>query len=255
MTKAEVKRVKAVYRFKGSIKKGGVFVKRNLKFKDLYANISGKNLEQSCAIDLLMDDDVNVVSMRSPAGGGKTFLSLAVALTKLLKEKNNSYEKIIFLKPTVTVADDIGFLPGSAEDKLGPYMNSFMDNITTLKKMNTVKYKETSESYEQLVKDGKIEIECISFIRGRSFNDCIIISDENQNVDSGVIKTILSRVGHNCKIICLGDVDQIDVPYLNKYNNGLSHLIKKFKGQEVYGHISLNKCERSKVSELAGELL
>lgn len=253
LSKNEVKKIKAVYRFKGCLKKGK-FVKRNLQFKDMYGNINGKNLEQSCAIDLLMDDDVNVVSMRSPAGGGKTFLSLAVALTKLLKEKNNNYEKIIFLKPTVTVAEEIGFLPGSAEEKLGPYMSSFVDNINTLKKMNNFKG-ETSDSYEQLIKDGRIEIECISFIRGRSFNDCIIISDENQNVDNGVIKTILSRVGHNCKIICLGDVDQIDAPYLSKQNNGLSHLIRKFKGQEVYGHISLVKCERSKVSELAGQLL
>ena len=253
LTKNELKHIKAVYRFKGDLKKGE-FIKRTLQHKDLYGKISGKNLEQSCAIDLLMDDDINVVTMRSPAGGGKTFLSLAVALTKL-KDSRNSYEKIIFLKPTVTVADEIGFLPGSAEDKLGPYMNSFVDNLKTLKKMNTMGNKETCDSYETMIKDGKIELECISFIRGRSLNDCIIISDENQNVDHGVIKTILSRVGHNCKIICLGDVDQIDVPYLNKHNNGLSHLIKKFKGQDVYGHISLNKCERSKVSELAGKLL
>jgi PhoH-like ATPase len=253
LSKKELKQLKAVYRFKGD-KKTGRYTKRSLTYRGMYGNISGKNLEQSVVLDLLIDDEVKVVTMRSPAGGGKTFLSLAVALTKILN-KSNKYEKIIFLKPTVSVSEDIGFLPGSADDKLGPYMNSFVDNINTLKKMNTVSNKETSDSYDKLIKDGKIEIESISFIRGRSFNDCIIITDEMQNVDNGVIKTILSRVGNNCRVFALGDVEQIDAPYLSKENNGLSHLIRKFKGQEIYGHVSLQKCERSEVSRIAGKYL
>lgn len=250
LVKKDIKKLKAIYRYKG-----GSYVKRDMNFRGLYGNVSGRNLEQSCALDLLMDDDVKVVSLRGNAGSGKTFLALSTLLTRILKDKNSKYDKIILLKPTVSISQDIGFLPGTADEKLNPFIRSFVDNFEVLRKKEVVHNKTSTKSFEELKEDGKIEIECISFLRGRSLNDCLIIADELQNVSHAVVKTILSRVGENTKIVALGDIDQIDVPYLSKFSNGLSHLGKKFRGQDIFGHITLVKSERSAVASLAAELL
>lgn len=184
---------------------------------------------------------------------GKTILAITASLQKVLKEK--VYDKVIFLKPTITAHEDIGYLKGDMMMKLNPFMSSFIDNINVLKRSEALINKRTSDNFEDMVKNGVIEVEHIGFIRGRSFNNCIIIADELQNVGRPVIKTIVSRVGENCKIICLGDIDQIDASYLSKENNGFVHLCKKFMGQPVYGHITLKRCERSQVATLAASLL
>jgi PhoH-like ATPase len=249
LTNRDLKKLKKVYRYMD-----GVLMYRDLKFKNLFGSITGRNLEQSVGMDILMSEEIKVVTLSSPAGTGKTFLSMACAMTKLL-EKGSQYEKIILVKPVVSVANDMGYLPGDVSSKLEPFMKSYIDNFETLRKSHHEGYKETTKSFEDMVEDGKIEVEAISYIRGRSFNDCIIIVDEMQNVGSDVVKTILSRVGQNTLIICSGDPSQIDVSYLSKNNNGLAHLIRKFRGQEFYGHISFVKCERSEVSAAAAELL
>jgi PhoH-like ATPase len=246
--KKDYKKLKKVYR-----RKGDNLVLRPMKFSGLYGGFSSKNLEQSCALDLLLDDDIKVVTIGGVAGTGKTILSVVSAFQKVIKDK--VYDRIVFLKPTITAHEDIGYLKGDMMTKLNPFMSSFIDNINVLKKSEAVINKKTSDGFDELVKNGIIEVEHIGFIRGRSFNNCIIIADELQNVGRPVMKTIVSRVGENCKIICLGDVDQIDASYLSKANNGLSHLINKFKGQEVYGHITLKRCERSQVATLAAALL
>jgi PhoH-like ATPase len=249
MDKRSLKHLKGVYRYMD-----GALIRRDLSFKTMFGGVTGKNLEQSVGLDLLHSKDIKVVTLSSPAGGGKTFLSLACAMTKLL-EKDSTYEKIVLVKPVVSVANEMGYLPGDVKSKLEPYMKSYIDNFEALRKMHHERNKESTSSFEEMVESGKIEVEAISYIRGRSIQDCIIIIDELQNVGSDVVKTILSRVGENTFVIVSGDPSQIDVSYLSKNNNGLTHLIKKFRGQEFYGHISFDKCVRSDVSEAAAKLL
>ena len=184
---------------------------------------------------------------------GKTLLSVSVALHKILNEKQ--YEKVIFLKPTVTAHEDIGFLKGDMKEKLRPFLSSFVDNISVLRKCETLSKKASCLTFDELVAKDIIEIEHIGFIRGRSFNDCIIIADEMQNIGKNVMKTIVTRIGENCKLIALGDIDQIDTPHLSRENNGMSHLIRKFRGQDIFGHVTLVKSERSRVASLAANLL
>jgi PhoH-like ATPase len=251
MPKKEAKKLKVVYRYDGE-----ELVKKSLQYKGVYGGLSGKNLEQSVALDVLLDDEVKVVALSGPSGSGKTILSIATCLTKMLKQKDTNYEKLILLKPTVSVSDDIGFLPGNVEEKLSHYMGSYMDNFKTLKKLETMSSKTTnSDSFDELKNKDMIEIESISFLRGRSLSDCLIIVDEVQNLSQNVIKTILTRVGNNCKIILLGDPDQIDRPFLSKYNNGLSYLIEKLKGQEFFAHVKFLHGVRSIVSKMSAELL
>jgi PhoH-like ATPase len=249
LTNRDLKKLKKVYRYMD-----GMLVFRDLKFDKLFGNVVGKNLEQSVGMDILLDDSIKVVTLSSAAGTGKTFLSEACALTKLL-EKDSPYEKIILVKPVVSVANEMGYLPGDASSKLEPFIKSYLDNFETLRKMHHEGHKESTKSFEELVEEGKIEIEAISYIRGRSFSNAILIIDELQNCDAGTVKTILSRVGHSCRVFALGDPSQIDQSYLSKNNNGLSHLIKKFRGQEFYGHISFIRCVRGEVAEAAAELL
>jgi PhoH-like ATPase len=252
MDKKEKKKLKAVYRLIGD-----TFVKRNLNSRNLYANVVGKNLEQSAGIDILLDDDIKVVALTGLAGSGKTLLSLATGLTKIFKEQDSRYEKIILLKPTVSVSDEIGFLPGNVEEKLSHYMGSYLDNFKTLRKLEIEHSKsaKAGDKFEELVASGKIEIESISFIRGRTFSDAIVIIDETQNLTQATVKTILTRVGENCKIILIGDILQIDRAYLSKFNNGLTYAIDKLKNQDFFGHIKFTQGVRSTVSRVCAELL
>ena len=246
--KKQLKMIKGVYRRKDNI----------LKLCDLdghvYGNIKGRNLEQSSAMNLLLDPDVQIITLKGPAGTGKTIASLACALDQVLEQR--MYDKIVFLKPIVTAHEEIGYLKGSMVEKLQPYMGSFIDNINVLKKHQTVSTKETNNNdFEKMLKDGVIEVENIGFLRGRSISDSIIILDEAQNISKSVAKTVVSRVGVNSKIIILGDDSQIDAKHLSREDNGLSHIINKLRGESVYGHITLEKCERSRVSQLAGQKL
>lgn len=252
LSKKERKKLKTVYRYTE-----GELIKKNLLQKNVYGGLSGKNLEQSVALDVLLDDSVKVVALSGPSGAGKTILAISSCLTKILKEPQLGYEKLILLKPTVSVSDEIGFLPGNVEEKLSKYMGSYMDNFKTLRKMDSVYTRSSSseDTFEKLKEKGIIEIESISFLRGRSLSDCLIIADEVQNVTQTVIKTILTRVGENCKIILLGDTSQIDRPYLSKYNNGLSYAIDRLMGQEFFAHVKFVQGVRSIVSKVSAELL
>jgi PhoH-like ATPase len=249
LSKAIRKKLKSVYKYND-----GLLVKKTFQHKGVYGGVSGKNLEQSAALDLLLDNDVSVVALNGLSGSGKTILSIASSVT-LMSEKASDYDKLILLKPTVSVSDDIGFLPGNVEEKLSHYMGSYMDNFKMLKKLELENNGSTGNSYDDLKEKEKIEIESISFLRGRSLNNCIIVVDEVQNLTQNVIKTILTRVGSNCKIILLGDPEQIDRPFLSKYNNGLSYLIEKFRGQSFFGHVKFVHGVRSEVSKIASELL
>jgi len=250
LSRKEKKKLKVVYRFQD-----GALVKKNLNFRNVYGGVTGKNLEQSVALEILLDDDVKVVALSGLAGSGKTLISITACLTKLLKEKDLGYEKLIILKPTIAVSDEIGFLPGSMEEKVGQYLGSYFDNFKVLKKMETVSTKQTTDDFEKLKEKGLVEIESISFLRGRSLSDCLIIVDETQNVTQGVMKTILTRVGENCKIILLGDVQQVDRPYLSKHNNGLCYAIERLRGQSFFGHVKFVQGVRSEVSRICAELL
>jgi len=248
LTKKQLKMIKGVYRRKDNI----------LQLCELdqhvYGNIKGRNLEQSSAMNLLLDPDVQIITLKGPAGTGKTIASLACSLEQVILE--GRYDKIVFLKPIVTAHEEIGYLKGSMVEKLQPYMGSFIDNINVLKKHQTVHAKETNNNdFEKLLKDGVVEVENIGFLRGRSISDSLIILDEAQNISKSVAKTVVSRVGVNSKIIILGDDSQIDAKHLSREDNGLSHIINKLRGESVYGHITLEKCERSEVSALAGAKL
>lgn len=256
INKKERKKLKVIYRYnEGKLVKKSLDYKHNKPDYIVYGGVGGKNLEQSVALDLLLDDDAKVVALTGPAGSGKTFCTIASCMTKLIKDKK--YEKMILLKPTVSVSDEIGYLPGNVEEKLAHYLGSYMDNFKNLRKMEMENSKTASDDdkFEKLSEKGIIEIESISFLRGRSLSDCLIIVDEVQNLSQTVVKTILTRVGENSKIIILGDPSQIDRPYLSKYNNGLSYAIEKLRGQEFFGHVKFIHGVRSIVSKVSAELL
>ena len=245
LSKKEKKHLKHVYR------KTGDFLDYRELNHTMYGGVRGKNLSQSVAIDLLMDENIKVLTMRSVAGGGKTLLSTSYGFSSVIH--NKLFDKIIFLKPTISAHEDIGFLPGTTDQKMLPYMGSFLDNCNVLKKMETVNSNSTNaDDFDSMVKKGLIEIENIGFLRGRSITDSLIILDEAQNLSTSVAKTIVSRVGEGSKILILGDPTQIDDRFLSIESNALSHIIKNLRGERIYAHVDLESCVRSEVSRIAG---
>jgi len=213
--------------------------------------INGKNKEQSLAINLLMDPKIQLVSIIGSAGTGKSLITLASALEMVIERK--IYDRVLIYKPVESVGKDIGFLPGELNEKMAPYFQSVMDNLQMLlKSSNDEKWKATLDLYR---KKEKINFEALTYIRGRSINNALMIIDEVQNLDRESIKTILTRVGHNTKIILLGDINQIDNKDLDPLNNGLTYVVEKFKGSELSGHITLIKGERSALATEAAEVL
>lgn len=222
----------------------------------VYGKIKPKNKEQTMALNLLLDNSVSVVTLLGLSGCGKTLLALAAAL-QLQEKEPERYHKIIVLKPIIAVGGkDIGYLPGDATSKLRPWLGPIFDNLEYLlnskKKLDHETLKSTLDYY---LEHGIIELEAMTFIRGRSLSNCIIILDESQNTNSHEMKTIMTRVAEGTKIILTGDIDQIDNPYLDNTSNGLVYLIEKFKGQDFYGHVTFKKSERSKVAAAAASLL
>lgn len=211
------------------------------------SGITGKNLGQRFAIDMLMDDSLNLVSLIGKAGTGKTLLALAVGLHKVLREKK--YHKIVIARPIVTLdkSHEIGFLPGSMQEKLAPWAKPIMDNLDVIL--------DEEQSAEKLVEEGIIEIEALGYIRGRSITNAFIIIDEAQQLLPREAKAILTRVGEESKIVLTGDPFQIDNRYLDEYTNGLSYTIEKFKSETIAGHTILTKCERSSLSSIAAEIM
>lgn len=210
--------------------------------------IKPRNVGQTMAMELLFRQDISLVTMIGKAGTGKTLLALASGLMQT--EDLHSYKKLLVARPIVPVGKDLGYLPGEKQEKLRPWMQPIYDNLEYL--FNT---KKPGELEAILAGMGSIEVEALTYIRGRSIPDQFIIIDEAQNLTKHEVKTILTRVGERSKIVLMGDPEQIDHPYLDEYNNGLTYVLEKFKDQSVAGHIKLMKGERSGLAQLAADLL
>ena len=209
-----------------------------------------KNKEQNFALDLLMNPDIPLVTIIGKAGSGKTLLALAAGLQQCFGETANdcNYSRVIVTKPVEPVGKDIGFLPGTMEEKMLPWLAPIQDNLKNLMGNDKI-------TLDMYIDEGKIEIEAMTFIRGRSIANAFIIIDEAQNMTKHEIKTVLTRVGEGTKIVLTGDIEQIDNVYLDETTNGLTYVIDRFKEQNSSGHITLIKGERSKIATLASKLL
>lgn len=210
--------------------------------------IRPRNVQQTMAFEMLMRRDISLVTMIGKAGTGKTLLALAAGLVQT--EDLRDYKKLLVARPIVPVGKDIGFLPGEKQEKLRPWMQPIFDNLEFL--FNT---KKKGELDAILAGMGSIEVEALTYIRGRSIPDQFIIIDEAQNLTKHEVKTILTRVGERSKIIFVGDPEQIDHPYLDEYNNGLTYVVERFKHQKIAGHVRLMKGERSGLAQLAADIL
>ena len=212
--------------------------------------IRPRNEEQKMALDALLNPKVKLVSLTGGAGTGKTLLALAAAL-----EQERDYDQIIVSRPTVILGNqDIGFLPGDQKTKMSPFLQPLMDNLNVIKGQFKPNSRE-SLRIEGFLKDGKIIIEPLAYIRGRSLGRSYFIIDEAQNLTPLEMKTIITRAGEGTKIVCTGDIFQIDQPYLDQWSNGLTHLGEKMNGQPLFQHVFLRKGERSELSDIAAKLL
>lgn len=218
--------------------------------KEFVYGIKPKNAEQAFAFHALMNTNIKLVAIQGVAGTGKTLLALASAL-----EQAKQFNQIILARPIVPLSNkEIGFLPGDANDKIGPYMEPLFDNLKFIKSQfgtNEKKHKAIIEMQES----GKILITPLAFIRGRSLSNIMFIIDEAQNLTPHEVKTIITRAGENTKIIFTGDVHQIDTPYLDENSNGLAYLIDRLTGQPLFSNVKLEKGERSELANLANDLL
>lgn len=214
-------------------------------------NISPRNKEQSFAMDLIMDKGVDLVTLIGKAGTGKSLIVLASALELVLNRKE--YDKFIIYRPIQPVGNDIGFLPGTLEEKLAPWFQAIMDNFEVL--FSTKGHGEWRRNLEMYQRKGQIEMEAITYIRGRSIPNSIILIDECQNLSKDEVKTILTRAGEGTKIILTGDIEQIDNSALDATSNGLTHVIEKFKDSGMAGHITFTQGERSRLASKAAEIL
>ncbi|MEF2964693.1 PhoH family protein [Paenibacillus sp. M1] len=210
--------------------------------------ISARNAQQRMALELLLNDDIPLVTITGKAGTGKTLLALAAGLLKV--EDDHKYKKLLIARPVVPMGKDIGYLPGEKEEKLRPWMQPIYDNLEYL--FDT---KKSGDIEKILMGLGSIQVEALTYIRGRSIPGQFIIVDEAQNLTRHEVKTIVSRVGEGSKIILMGDPEQIDHPYLDAASNGLTYLVERFKEQGISGHITLEKGERSKLAQVAADLL
>ncbi|NCN40121.1 PhoH family protein [bacterium] len=213
-----------------------------------------KNVEQSFALDLLLNDDIQLVSLVGKAGTGKTLMALAAGLHKTLDE--GRYQKLLVSRPIFPLGKDVGYLPGDIEQKLNPWMQPIFDNIEFLMGGAERSHRRSAaRSVQELISQGMLNIEPLTYIRGRSIPNQFLIVDEAQNLTPHEIKTILTRAGDNTKIVLTGDPYQIDNPYVDSASNGLAHVIERFKGEDINGTVNLVKGERSPLAELASNLL
>lgn len=210
--------------------------------------IGARNAQQRMALELLLNDDIPLVTLTGKAGTGKTLLALAAGLMKV--EDEHKYKKLLIARPVVPMGKDIGYLPGEKEEKLRPWMQPIYDNLEFL--FDT---KKPGDIEKILAGLGSIQVEALTYIRGRSIPGQFIIIDEAQNLSRHEVKTIVSRVGEGSKIVLMGDPEQIDHPYLDASSNGLTYVVERFKAESVSGHITLERGERSKLAQLAADLL
>ena len=211
------------------------------------------NIEQRFAIELLLNRDIQLVSLVGIAGSGKTMLALAAALQQTLEDKH--YRRILIGRPVVAVGHDIGFLPGTKMEKLTNWMGAIYDNLTYLLERPKGALETSDMDIQMLIEEGTIEVEAVTYLRGRSLPNLLIIIDDAQNLTPHEIKTIISRAGQGAKIVLTGDPNQIDNYYLDASSNGLTNLVERFKGQAVFGHVTFTKSERSPLAALASDLL
>jgi PhoH-like ATPase len=213
--------------------------------------INAKNREQNFSLNLLLDPDIDFVTLQGPAGTGKTLLTIAAGLTQVLDQ--NRYNEILMTRVTIPVGEDIGFLPGTEEEKMTPWMGALMDNLEVLHSSQVGGSFGRSATQDLL--QNKIKIRSLNFMRGRTFLNRYIIIDEAQNLTAKQIKTLVTRAGPGTKIICLGDIKQIDTPYLSETTSGLTFAVDRFKHWEHSAHMTLTRGERSRLAFYAAEHL
>ena len=214
--------------------------------------ITTRNREQNFAMNLLMDPDIDFVTLTGTAGTGKTLMALASGLTQVLDDRR--YTEIIVTRATVSVGEDIGFLPGTEEEKMGPWMGALDDNLEVLGKTDTSAGEWGRAATSELIRS-RIKIKSMNFMRGRTFLNKYVIIDEAQNLTPKQMKTLITRAGPGTKIICMGNLAQIDTPYLTEGSSGLTFAVDKFKGWAHGGHITLARGERSRLADFASEVL
>tara|TARA_R100001509_G_scaffold30180_1_gene16104 strand:- start:982 stop:1848 length:867 start_codon:yes stop_codon:yes gene_type:complete len=231
-----------------------------VEYKDGLWGVKARNKEQMFAIDLLMDPKVQVVSLIGKAGSGKTLIAIAAGLEQVVNNKKvkdklkdetycrTPYKKLVVSRPVMPMGRDIGFLPGSMHEKMAPWLAPVQDNLKFLTG-------DDQTTLDEYMEGGLIEVEALTYIRGRSIANAFIVIDEAQNLTAHEIKTILTRVGEGTKIVLTGDVEQIDNIYINEMSSGLTHAIEKLKFFDLSGHITLKKGERSNVATLAAKVL
>ena len=214
------------------------------------AGIRPLNDEQRIAMNLLLDPTVELVSLVGRAGTGKTLLAIASGIKQTLEDKR--YKRVLVSRPVVPMGKDIGYLPGAKDEKLSHWMQPLFDNLEYIM---SVYHHQHIKQPEQLVSSGVMELEALSYIRGRSLPKQFIIIDEAQNLSPHEVKTIVSRAGNDAKVVLTGDPFQIDSPYLDANSNGLTYLVEAFKGTDIFGHVMMTQSERSRLADLAAKLL
>ncbi len=220
--------------------------------KNAVWGVTTRNREQNFSMNLLMDPEVDFVTLTGTAGTGKTLMALASGLTQVLDDRR--YTEIIMTRATVSVGEDIGFLPGTEEEKMGPWMGALDDNLEVLAKTDTSAGEWGRAATNELIRS-RIKIKSMNFMRGRTFLNKYVIIDEAQNLTPKQMKTLITRAGPGTKIICMGNLAQIDTPYLTEGSSGLTFAVDKFKGWPHSGHITLARGERSRLADFASEVL
>ena len=214
--------------------------------------ITARNREQNFALNVLLDPDIDFVTLLGQAGTGKTLLTLAAGLDQVLDKK--IYSEIIMTRVTVSVGEDIGFLPGTEEEKMTPWMGALEDNLDVLNKSDDEAGDWGRAATQDLIRS-RIKIKSLNFMRGRTFLNKFLIIDEAQNLTSKQMKTLITRAGPGTKVVCLGNIAQIDTPYLTEGSSGLTYVVDRFKGWDHNGHITLMRGERSRLADYAADIL
>ena len=216
--------------------------------------ITSRSKEQRMALELLLNPEISLVTLIGQAGTGKTLLALAAGLECVLHQ--DRFEKMLVSRPVIPMGKDIGYLPGTKDEKLKLWMQPIFDNLNYLMRLDyTLDDGTVQKKVDKLLKDQHVELEALTYIRGRSIPKQFVVIDEAQNLTPHEVKTIISRAGENTKVVLTGDPQQIDNPYLDSSSNGLSYAVEKLKGHDLYGHITLQKSERSTLSALAADRL
>jgi PhoH-like ATPase len=220
--------------------------------KNAVWGITARNREQSFVLNLLMNPEIDFVTLLGQAGTGKTLLTLAAGLMQTLETKR--YSEIIITRVTVPVGEDIGFLPGTEEEKMNPWMGALDDNLDVLNKSDDESGDWGRAATRDLIRS-RIKVKSLNFMRGRTFLNKFLIIDEAQNLTPKQMKTLITRAGPGTKVVCMGNIAQIDTPYLSEGSSGLTYVVDRFKGWEHSGHVTLQRGERSRLADHAGEVL